>query len=54
MAAVSIKKYKNINQAVNVNKKIKKIFYPNTKNKNYYSKKYHTYIKLRETLSKIW
>ena len=54
MAAVSIKKYKNINQAVKVNKKIKKIFYPNTKNKYYYSKKYHTYIKLRKTLSNIW
>jgi len=54
MAAVSIKKYKNINQVVKVNKKIKKIYYPNTKNKNYYSSKYHTYIKLRETLNNIW
>ena len=54
IASVAVKKFSTLNKAVNSNKKIKKTFYPNRSNKNYYLKKYQKYIKLRETLMNIW
>ena len=54
LASVAIKKFKNLNQVANKNKKIKKIFSPNLKNKNYYFNKYQKYLKLRQNLANLW
>jgi len=54
LASVAIKKYTSLNQVANQNKKIKKIFNPNLKNKAYYSKKYQQYLKLRKNLVNVW
>ena len=54
LASVAIKKYTSLNQVANKNKKIKKIFSPNIKNKTYYSIKYHKYLRLRQNLVNIW
>ena len=54
LASIAIKDYSNLNQVINKNKKIKKIFYPNKNNKNYYHDKYKKFLKLRLSLMKIW
>ena len=54
LASIAINKYSSLNQVVNKNKKIKKIFYPNLVNKKYYLNKFNKYIKLRRNLVNIW
>lgn len=54
LASVATNKYSSLNKVINKNKKIKKIFYPNLKNKKYYLSKYNKYIKLRKSLNDIW
>ncbi len=54
LASVAVNNYPSLKKAINKNKKIEKVFYPNKKNKNYYLAKYNKYLKLRRNLDKIW
>ena len=54
LSAISLGKYKSINQIVKKNSKIKKSYFPNKKLKNFYSTKYKKYINLRKSLTNIW
>ncbi len=54
LASVAINEYSSINNVVKNNNKVKKIFYPNIKNKKYYFAKYKKYVELRQNLNKIW
>ena len=54
LASVAVKNYPSIEKAINKNKKIEKIYYPNKKNKYYYLTKYNKYLKLRKNLNEVW
>ena len=54
LASVGIGRYPNLTNAIKLNNKIQKIYYPNTINSKYYRKKFNKYLALRTKLNTIW
>ena len=54
LASVGIKKGSNLLKVVKSNQKIKKIYYPDKKNYDYYSLKFGKFLCLRKQLNNIW